>query len=67
MADPLSSLELTVLKGLSEGLTLGEIARRAKAPPVTLGKELARLQIKGYLAADGSLTKTGIEVLKAYP
>lgn len=65
MGDHLSSLELAILKGLHDGLTLEEVARQTKAPPVTLGKELARLQIGGYLGANGSPTKAGVEALKA--
>jgi hypothetical protein len=57
----LSKLGLLILRSIPKGKGLEEIAELADVPPVTLGKEIAILQMKGYIGEDGRLTQKGRE------
>ncbi|HXW36979.1 MAG TPA: hypothetical protein VEJ36_03640 [Nitrososphaerales archaeon] len=58
--DSLTSLELKILRGLSRGESVELIARLTETRPVTIGMELARLQVKGYITEDGKLSSKGV-------
>ena len=60
----LSKLELLILRSIPNAGSVEDIARVAKLSPATLGKEIALLQLKGYVAADGRLTEKGVEAAK---
>jgi DNA-binding IclR family transcriptional regulator len=63
MAEGLSELEVSALRLIKDGRSLDEIAKIAGAPAATLGRTIARLQINGFLAEDGSVTAKGIQAL----
>jgi len=60
----LSPLELTILRGLSRGKAVSEVARLASVAPAKVGNEIATLQLKGYLSSDGRVTDKGLAVLE---
>ena len=59
----LSELELLILRSMARGAGIEGLAKAAKVPAVTLGKELAVLQLRGYVSDDGSLTEKGLEAI----
>jgi hypothetical protein len=63
MAEGLSELEVSVLRLIKEKKSLDDIAKLSGARAATLGRTIARLQIEGCLAEDGSLTAKGIQAL----
>ena len=65
MAGELSDLEVTVLRAIKAGRSVGDIAKGAGVPAATLGKTIATLQIKGLLNDDGTVSEKGNEVLSA--
>lgn len=60
----LSPLELTILRSLSRGKVVPEVARLANVLPTKVGNEIAILQLKGYLSSDGRVTDKGSAVLE---
>ncbi|MGD0146235.1 MAG: hypothetical protein ABSB53_05215 [Nitrososphaerales archaeon] len=60
----LSPLELTILRSLLQGKAVPEVARLANVAPAKVGKEIAVLQLKGYLSSDGRVTDKGSAVLE---
>jgi len=60
----LSELDMLILRRLLRTGGIEELAMEAKVPATTLGKEIARLQLGGYIANDGSLTEKGAEAAK---
>jgi DNA-binding NarL/FixJ family response regulator len=60
----LSPLELTILRSLSRGKSVPEVARLVNVAPAKVGNEIAVLQLKGYLSSDGSVTGKGLTVLE---
>ena len=65
MAGELSDLEVTVLRAIKAGRSVGDIAKGAGVPAATLGKTIATLQIKRLLNDDGTVSEKGNEVLSA--
>ncbi|MGP8056026.1 MAG: hypothetical protein ACLP9K_00250 [Nitrososphaerales archaeon] len=63
-SEGLSKLELLILRSIPNAGSVEDIARVAKVSPATLGKEIALLQLKGYVATDGRLTEKGVEATK---
>jgi hypothetical protein len=60
----LSELELLILRSIPKAKDIGDIAKVARVPPGALGKEVAILQMKGYIAEDGRLTEKGLEAVR---
>ena len=62
---PLSSgnevtqLEKFILRSIRTNPKLETLAKEAKVSPATLGMELAKLQLRGFLQEDGTLTQKG--------
>ncbi len=63
-ATRLSELDLAILHHLSDKRSLQEISEVTKVEPAVVGKEVARLQIDGYVSAEGSLTEKGLEAMR---
>ncbi len=63
--ESLSELELLILRGLLKTNRVEDLAKEVEGSPASLGKEIARLQLGGYIADDGSLTRKGMEAAKA--
>jgi hypothetical protein len=57
----LSALELQVLLALKKGTELSDVAKATHSPPLKIGEALAKLQINGFVGADGTLTDKGEE------
>ena len=62
-SEGLSELELLVLRALHHSKSLEELARVAKAPPATIGKTIAKLQLGGYIGESGQLTEKGTKAI----
>jgi hypothetical protein len=60
----LSKLELLILRSIPKAKRIEDIAKVAGVPPRSLGKEVAILQMKGYIADDGRLTEKALEAVK---
>ena len=57
--DELTQLEKFILRSIRTNPKLETLAKEAKVSPATLGMELAKLQLRGYLQEDGTLTQKG--------
>ena len=60
----LSDRELLVLGAIPKATDIGALGRLTKLPPAALGEEIATLQIKGYIAVDGTLTQKGLDAVR---
>jgi hypothetical protein len=60
----LTALETLILRSVPRVKKIEDLAEAARVPPTTLGREIAKLQIRGYIADDGSLTEKGKEAIK---
>ncbi len=58
-----TELQMSILRAISDGRGILELAKTMKVEPVVLGVEIAKLQVGGYIADDGSLTLKGSQVL----
>ena len=56
-------MDLVIMRHLNSGREIEEISRLVKAQPDVVGKEIARLQLDGYIGSDGTLTEKGLEAL----
>ena len=59
----LTDPQLRILHSLSIVHDIEKLAKETKIPLATLGIEVARLQLNGYVADDGSLTVKGKEAI----
>jgi hypothetical protein len=60
-AHGLTELGLLILRSIPKNKGLEEIARLGDVPPMAVGKEIAALQLKGFIGEDGLLTQKGRE------
>ena len=60
----LSKLGLVILRNILTGKGLEEISKLSDVTPVALGREIAMLQMKGYIGEDGGITQKGREALQ---
>ena len=67
MTQGLDKLEASVLRLVKDGRSIEDIAKLVRVPGATLGRTIGRLQLKGYLAEDGSITANGIQALAEEP
>jgi len=63
----LSELDTSILRGLLRGNRIEDLAKEVDQSPAILGKEIAKLQIDGYIADDGSLTQKGVKAASPSP
>ncbi len=59
----LSALELLILRSIAQAANVEELAKLVKVRPASLGMEIAKLQLKGFIADDGVLTLKGREAI----
>jgi len=59
----LSSLELLILRSIPQGNNVEGVAKLVKVRPANLGMEIAKLQLKGYIADNGALTQKGLDAI----
>ncbi len=64
-SEVLSELDITVLRQLLKAKRIEDLAKEVDQSPATLGREIAKLQLGGYIADDGSITAKGVEAAKA--
>ena len=55
----LSELDVVILRKLPKVDRIEDLAKEAGQSPATVGEEIAKLQLGGYIADDGSLTAKG--------
>lgn len=57
----LTALELLILRSIPHAAKVEELSKLVKVRPANLGMEIAQLQLKGYISANGDLTQKGME------
>jgi len=62
--DELSQLELQILRALPHAGSIEKLDKVAKVPAATLGREIAKLQLGGYIGDDGRLTQKGLNAVR---
>jgi hypothetical protein len=62
--EELSQLELQILRALPRVGSIEKLDKVTKVPPATLGSEIAKLQLGGYIGDDGRLTGKGLNAVK---
>jgi hypothetical protein len=60
----LSELELLILSSMPRAKDIERLAKTARVSPATLGKEIAKLQIDGYIGEDGAITERGLKAIQ---
>ena len=60
----LTKIGLVILRNIMTGKGLEEISKLSDVTPVALGREIAMLQMKGYIGEDGGITQKGREALQ---
>ena len=63
LREGLSELDLLILSSIPQANDVEGLARLVKVRPANLGMQIARLQLSGYIADDGKLTKKGIDAI----
>ena len=62
--EELSELELQILRALPHVKSIEKLDKVTKAPPATLGREVAKLQLGGYIGDDGRITERGLNAIR---
>ena len=62
--EALSELELRILRHVSQTADINYLAKTANVSHATLGKEVARLQLGGYITGDCRLTEKGVGAVR---
>ena len=62
--EELSQLELQILRAIPHVGSLEKLDKVTKVPPATLGREIAKLQLGGYIGDDGRLTEKGLNSIR---
>jgi len=60
----LSQLELQILRALPRVGSIEKLDKVVNVPPATLGMEIAKLQLGGYIGEDGKLTEKGLSAVR---
>ena len=63
-SDGLTELDVVILRMLPKVGRIEDLAKEAGQSPATVGEEIAKLQLGGYIADDGSLTAKGEEAAR---
>jgi hypothetical protein len=61
----LSSLELSILRFVSQGVKPGEIASKTGVSESLVREKIVKLRAEGYMTENNTLTEKGFEVLRA--
>ena len=56
--------ELAILKALADGKSVEQVSRITKLRPEFVGRAVAKLQVEGMIADDGTLTEKGASASK---
>ena len=60
----LTELQLRILRLVSARWDIAKLSKEAGAPAATIGMEIAKLQMRGYIKDDGDLTAKGREAIR---
>ena len=63
LKDDLSQQDKSVLLHLKDKKSPEEIAELTRLRPHIIGEKIARLQVAGFISAEGRLTEKGLEAL----
>lgn len=64
VGEGLSETELLILRHVPKAKDVVGLSKLTKVAPSMLGIEIAKLQMKGYITDDGSLSPKGAEAVK---
>jgi hypothetical protein len=62
--EELSQLDLQILRALPHVGSIEKLDKVTKVPPASLGREIAKLQLGGYIGDDGRLTEKGVNAVR---
>ena len=62
--ESLSELELQILRALPHVKSIEKLDKVTKVPPAALGREVAKLQLGGYIGDDGRITEKGLNAIR---
>jgi len=62
--EALSGMELQILRALPHAKSIEKLDKVTKVPPATLGREVAKLQLGGYIGDDGRITEKGLRAIR---
>jgi hypothetical protein len=62
--ESMTTLEFLVLRSIPKTKSLERMSELTKLSPAALGREIALLQVKGYIADDGTLTEKGMKAIE---
>jgi DNA-binding MarR family transcriptional regulator len=60
----LTELQLRVLGLVSVNGGIQRLSKEAGIAPATIGMEIARLQLEGYISEEGKLTEKGVKAVQ---
>ena len=63
VSERLSELDLLILSSIPRANNVEDLAKLVRVRPANLGMQIARLQLSGYIADDGKLTRKGIDAI----
>jgi hypothetical protein len=56
--------ELAILRALADGKSIEQVSRITKLKPEVVGRAVAKLQVEGMIADDGTVTEKGARASK---
>ncbi len=62
--DELNELEMKILRAIPHVRDITEVAKAVHSSPAIVGREIARLQLGGYLGAEGELKEKGMKFVQ---
>ncbi len=63
LSEGLTEFELTILRAIPRARGIAELAKKLGTTPAVLGKEIAKLQLSGYLGGKGEVTDKALKLL----
>jgi hypothetical protein len=60
----LTELELQILRALPHVRSIEKLDKATKVAPAILGREIAKLQLGGYIGDDGTITEKGLNAIR---
>jgi hypothetical protein len=63
--EKLSALELNILRSIPKVKDISTLAKEVNVPPATMGIEIAKLQVRGYISEDGTLSEKGLKAIES--
>ena len=60
----LTNMELLILRSIPKAKDVKGLSKLTKVAPSTLGIEIAKLQLRGYIADDGTISEKGAEAVR---